>query len=114
MSYNTTIVFINDSFYDIKIDREFGNSVYEAVLKYKEGEIVNIPSGGFKNAGQIVSCQNSNETCLIAVGENSGSVLSKCIGNKVDYKSQRGKEKILKSLAKELGFSVFKKSRREK
>ena len=113
MGYNSTIVVMNDALHAIGEDPEFGKKLEQAILsshRVDHPDVSAVSKGGgiHVNAATVIGCEHADVTQVIAVGWNSGKVLDHTHINYHDD-SMTTDEKVLRSLADKLGFSLRKK-----
>lgn len=119
MGYNTTVVVMNDALHMIANDPEFGKNLASAIshLSVSNGEPVDVPaysyrdgekSGGVHcNAATAIETHHADGTIVVAVGGNMGEALHK--NWLYPYGEGDRKERILRELADELGFTIRRK-----
>lgn len=108
MGYNTTVVVMNDAVDSIKHDPEFGKHLAEAIMKNAgTNRHIDVSSGPNVNAATVIESHHADGLAIVAVGGNYGEVIS----NQWNC-SNTNKEKILREMAREMGFVLHKKSQR--
>lgn len=114
MGFNTTLVIMNDALHMIEKDVDFGKKVAEAAYKfgcYGDKE-VDIPSGGHCNAATVVDCHHADQTNIILVGGNMGTVAVKCAGGWTH--DEKAQEDMCRYWAHKLGYNLTKKPKAKK
>ena len=112
MGYNTTVIVLNDALHEIENDPLFGRKLGEAVARLSLGRAVvgdhgvDISAGGHVNAATAIESHHADSNAIVAVGGNCATVLGHTYG---DHHKEEDKEKILRQLADELGFSLRRK-----
>lgn len=81
MGYNTTIVIYNDALHSIKDDKNFGSTLYDAIIenyrsKQKETFFTSFGNGS-QTAGQVIEQHHADQNVLIEVGGNTGIIKEK-------------------------------------
>ncbi len=113
MGFNTTVVILNDSLYDIENDPDFGKNLAIAIntLSGQSGPI-SVPSGGSGRAASVIETHHSDYAVLIVTGCNSGNNMGTIFphGRVTDDKDV----KILRGLADKLGYRIAKKPIKKK
>ncbi|AGS80936.1 hypothetical protein [Caulobacter phage Cr30] len=104
MGFNTPILILNDHLNNIENDELFGSRISAAIysatqLKHRDA----IP--GWLPGGKALESCHADTTRLIVVGQNDIKDVAFLWG----VSSNSSPEEILKSLARELGYSVRKK-----
>lgn len=113
MGFNTTLVIMNDALHCIENDKEFGAKVAAAVSKFGcyGKEHVDVSAGGHCNAATVVDCHHADQTSIILVGGNMGTVALPYAGGwKHDEKAQ---ERMVRYWADKMGLTVSKKRKRK-
>ena len=112
MGYNTTIVVMNDALHQIAKDEEFGKKLYDAILAVNHKSSVDVSAGNHCNAATVIETHHADGYAVVAVGHNYGEKL----GTVYPYgdKTTPQKERILRALADQLGFSLRKKPTKKK
>ena len=81
MGFNTTVVIYNDALNEIKEDKEFGEKLYEAIMKnYKSNKtewLYTNHGRGSQDAGMVVEQHHSSFTVTVEVGGNTGIIREK-------------------------------------
>jgi len=111
MGYNVTIVVHSDSLGTIAQDPEFGKNLVEAIgqLNVSEpGKVIDVPCLNHCNAAEVIEQHHADQTVVVAVGGNTGTVL----GTHYGWQSQTDEERIeiLRSVADQMGFHLRRKS----
>lgn len=111
MGYNSTLVVMNDDLHEIEDDAEFGKKVAQAIIQHDRYSRAGIPndisSGHCANAATVITTHHADETSIIAVGGNYGTVIGRTWG--YSHHTPEDKERILRSLAKEMGYDLRKR-----
>jgi hypothetical protein len=116
MGYNTTVIVLSDALHLIAEDKEFGRKLYQAICGLSLGNdpktgkpyrSPDISAGNYVNAATAIESHHASSNAIIAVGGNCATVLGYEHGDRHD--SPQDKERILRSLAAELGFTLRKK-----
>jgi hypothetical protein len=111
MGWNSTLVVLNDALHQIKEDKSFGEKVYNAVGKLSLlpncSGLVDISAGNHVNAAHAVETHHADRTALVAVGQNYG----RSLGIFFPYGEEDDESvRVLKELARKLGYVVYKKN----
>jgi hypothetical protein len=116
MGFNSTLVVLNDGLNEIRDDKEFGRKVHDAILQHdrykRSGQINDISSGCHANVASVVDVHHADETAVIAVGGNCGTVLTTTW--EVSHHEDVDKERIVRKMAEELGYDLRKKPQKRK
>ena len=79
MGFNTTIVIYNDALNSIKNDKNFGATLYDAIMENyqtNQNETFFTSFGnGSQTAGQVIEQHHSSGNVLIEVGGNTGTII---------------------------------------
>lgn len=113
MGFNTTLVIMNDALHIIEKDPEFGAKVAQAAQNFGcyGKKHVDISSGGHCNAATVVDCHHADQTSIILVGGNMGTVAVPYAGG-WDH-SEKAQERMLRYWADKMGFRLTKKAKRK-
>lgn len=99
MGYNTTILVLNDAVSHIQNHpADFADGIYEAII----GGSKRITAGGM-TAAEMICCDHANTIHVVAVGGNTGFVVTSLPDRPKDIETE-----ALKSLAKKLGYRLTK------
>jgi hypothetical protein len=108
MGYNSTVVVMNDSLHTIAKDKNFGRNLELAILTVGRGEMVDVVARDdrrtYCNAATVIETHHADTKTLIAVGGNTGEIVSAYAGS---YTAD--KLSMLKKLADDMGFTLRKK-----
>ena len=110
MGYNSTIIIMNDALHTIATDAEFGAAVASAVSKYDPSTSLydkDIRSGSHVNAASVVACHHADQTALIAIGGNYGTVLNMSYG--YAHHDMKDKLRLISDAADAFGYKLVKK-----
>ena len=112
MGFNSTVIVLNDALNEIEQDRGFGRKVAEAIreLDFSGNRHIDISSGCHCNAASAVETHHADQTAVVSIGGNCGQVLGRAHGWDYDLRKPEDKERLLKQLAGDLGFSIRRKS----
>ena len=77
MGYNTTVVVLNDALDQIRDDPEFGQKLYDAILRVQRGKPVDVSAGYHCNAATVIETHHADYKVLVEVGGNYGRVVEK-------------------------------------
>ena len=111
MGFNTSMIVLNDSLNEIEEDKDFGRKVAEAIseLDLGGGRQIDISSGFHANAASVIESHHADQTVVVSFGGNCGQVLGRVHGWNYDLRKPEDKERLLKGLADELGYTVRKR-----
>lgn len=78
MGFNTTVVIYNDALGSIKDDKNFGATLYDAIMENyrtnsKETFFTSFGSG-LQTAGQVIEQHHASSSIVVEVGGNTGMV----------------------------------------
>lgn len=111
MGFNTTVIVMNDALHSIENDTEFGKKLATAILMFRPSQgRQDVSSGGHCNAASVIETHHANDTAVVAVGGNYGTVL----GTHSDWvhHTPESKEEILRDLAEQMGYRLVKKAKK--
>lgn len=110
MGFNSTLIIMNDCLNEIKNDKNFGEKVHNAIIRYdsmnKKG--IDISSGCCVNAATVIDCHHADGTSLIAIGGNYGTIISPYVYG-YSHHTEKAKENILRAFANDMGFRIVRK-----
>jgi hypothetical protein len=113
MGYNTTVIVMDDALAAIANDPEFGKNLAIACMdKFSQQTgMVPVIAGKHLNAASVVDTHHADQTAIIAVGGNCATVMA----YHYDWRHHdpEVQERILKTLADKLGYTVRKKPTRK-
>ena len=109
MGYNTTVIVLNDALHEIREDKDFGRKLYDAILSLSVRNAKDVSAGCYINAARVIETHHASGNAIVAVGGNCASVIGHVGGT---HHKPEDKEKILRELASQLGYSLRKKARR--
>ena len=106
MGYNTTVVVLNDALDQIEKDKDFGRNLAQAV---RTAAVVpdtrqDIGAGNHANAAHVVECHHADQTILVTVGGNLGSVRGRTYGWRHD--DPQVQYALLRDWADKLGYDL--------
>ena len=85
MGFNTTIVIYNDALNSIKEDKNFGATLYDAIMenwRTKQNETFFTSFGhGSQTAGQVIEQHHSSSEVLVEMGGNTGKIKKRSVKN---------------------------------
>lgn len=112
MGFNTTVIVLNDALDDIERDPEFGKKLSRAIQHMSISDRpVDVTASNHCNAASVIETHHADGTVIVAIGQNTGDVVGRCYY--IPYDETR-KEKIVRQLADQLGFTLRKKTERRK
>lgn len=106
MGYNTTVLFLNDAANELERDPLAGRKIYEGIMTSQRGKQVDICLGNHVNAATVLAQHHADETQILAVGGNCGSLLYRGWGA---HHTPEHQVRLLKDMADSLGFNLVKK-----
>jgi len=108
MGFNSTMVIMNDALGQIKADKDFGEKVYDAVLKcVDEYEPVDISSGNHCNAATVIDSHHADHYVAMIVGGNYAQVLSPYAGHyNLDIKNKEDVKTLLRKIAEYINLKL--------
>lgn len=113
MGWNTTVVILNDGLSAIEAHPdEFAKNLTSAIMQVLRGDPVDVPCGSHANVAQVIETHHADDTVVVATGGNHGTKLGFVLG----YHHYRPEDKIriVKELAKDLGYTLRKSNARRK
>lgn len=116
MGFNSTVLILNDALHEIANDPQFGKKLADAIQmlslseKHRGKYGVGIGAGYHANAATAIETHHASGNAIIAVGGNCATVLGFAFGT---HHQEEDKLKILKALARELGYSLRKNTSRD-
>lgn len=116
MGFNTSAIILNDAVHLLPDDHDLGQKIHDAVLQVGcrfDAPSVDIGIRGHANAMTIIESHHADQTKVISVGGNCGQVLGTIYAWDFDLRKPEDKERMLKRLAEELGYTVHKKPSRK-
>jgi hypothetical protein len=108
MGFNTTVVILNDALLDIEDDPDFGKKMARAINQVSWGAPVSVSAGGHVGAARVIETHHADCHTLIAVGWNDG----KQIGHVWTKDGDPKPEVVLREMARDLGYVVYKKKKK--
>jgi len=111
MGFNSTVLVINDGLDQIEKDDEFGKKVGDGIRRLGPtmGKGIEISSGNHANPAKVLETHHADETAIIAIGQNCGTVLFRLWGC---HHKEEDKLRLVKEMANELGYRLVIKNRR--
>lgn len=116
MGYNSTVLVLNDALNEIANDPQFGKNLADAIQrlslskKHRGKYGVDIGAGNHANAATAIETHHADGNAIVAVGGNYASVMGYTAGT---HHQEGDKLSTLKSLARELGYSLRKNTSRD-
>ncbi len=105
MGFNTTVVVMNDALQDIQDDPDFGKKLVAAISKRIIcDKPIGVSAGCHSNAATVIELHHADIQTIVAIGRN--------YGREIGYVSgwiTPTTENVLKELARNLGYVIFKK-----
>lgn len=115
MGYNTTVIVLNDALHEIERDPQFGKKLSDAILKHacsRAADVrrgVDVSAGNHINAATVIESHHADGNAIVAIGGNCGSIVGHTFGT---HHKPEDREKILRELANQLGYTLRKKKQR--
>jgi len=111
MGFNSTILVHNDSLHAIQDNpKEFVDNMSHGILGFHNGSShldKDISCSGHCNAASVVAVHHADDTYVLAVGGNYGTILHQTFGNK--HHEDEDKLRLVKEMARALGFDLRKR-----
>ena len=104
MGFNATVVICMDQLSSIEADPRFGSDLAHAILKCSGR---NIPIYG-SHGTMVIEAHQANHLVPVIVGGNTGTVIPAYVGIDPNEKSEDTNVRILKEMARVLGYRVSK------
>lgn len=76
MGFNTTVVIYNDALNSIKHDKEFGEKLYDAIMRNVGSNKPESIDASCSDAGQVIEQHHSSEYVTVKIGGNTGEVIA--------------------------------------
>ena len=110
MGFNTTVVIMNDALHDIERDPNFGKKLADACCAaFMRNRPIDVSAMNHVNAATVIESHHNSANVVVAVGGNCATVLGTDFGN--THHNADDKERIIRALASELGYTLHKKRR---
>jgi hypothetical protein len=103
MGYNATVVVCLDQLHSIKEDPNFGDGLSQSILKVTNRGVQEGPHGTV-----VVEAHHADYLVPVIVGGNYGRVMPGLIGIDSNEHVDATNVRVLKEMAKELGYRVSK------
>lgn len=109
MGYNTTVIVLNDALDQIAKDPEFGKKLADAITRVTgpRSEPVDVSAGNHCNAATVIETHHADNSALVLIGGNYGSVVGQTHGWKHHEKDDQ--LAMLKRVLDGMGYTVAKK-----
>ena len=107
MGYNTTVVVMNDALSSIERDPEFGKKLSRAISEAVHGKRVDVISGCLCNAATVIETHHADQTAIVTVGGNYGTLQAYSWG--FTHHTPESAEKHLREWADKMGFVLHRK-----
>ena len=114
MGYQATVSILVDALSDIAVNpEEFAQGVVTGIRKALSGQKdVVVPVGSHCNPVTVVEGHHADETAVVAIGGNYGTVLT--MVHAWSHHTPEFKERLIRQIASELGFELRKKRKTKK
>lgn len=111
MGYNTAALFLNDAIDGLKTDPNIGQKIYEAIITApRQGDrYTDFSIGNHCNGGMVLPSCHADVVQVIALGGNYMKPMGNLYGA---WRDMQEPEKLLKSLADQMGYRMVKKPSR--
>lgn len=115
MGFNTSVVILNDALHVIKEHgQEFSEQLVNTILRQNINKVpTDVPCHNHCNVAQVILSQHADNTQLLAVGGNCGSVIE-TIYNGGRHHTPEFQVELLKRAAEKLGYKLIKKPSKAK
>jgi hypothetical protein len=109
MGHNTSVIVLNDALDQIAKDPEFGKNLADAIsqLSARRGERVDVHAGNHCNAASVIETHHADQSALLLIGGNYGSVVGRTFG--WSHHEKDAQIEMLRRILDDMGYRIVKK-----